>query len=128
MNIKSKYNKVMKALTIRQRDLWLVPRLITPLENSFQAEAINDEEVCIVPKEANFQLPNVFLSTGQNPEHQKLIGAVRGSEDWNDIIEEAIEALEEIDLSINTHRIMTRKCPVDQDVLNRLVFERYGQT
>ncbi|AFN83293.1 hypothetical protein EROM_070420 [Encephalitozoon romaleae SJ-2008] len=126
MSIKSKYNKVMKALTIRQNDLWLLPKLITPLENSFQSEAINDEEICIVPCEANFQLPNIFLKTGLNPEYQKLIDTSGCSEDWNDIIEEAIEALEEIDLSSINHNIMTKKCLVDQDTLNRLVFERYG--
>lgn len=126
MNIKSKYNKVMKVLTIRQNDLWLVPRLITPLENSFQSEAINDEEICIVPREANFQLPNIFLRTGVNPEYQKLIDTSGCNEDWNDIIEETIEALEEIDLSVTNHNTMTKKCLVDQDTLNRLVFERYG--
>ncbi|CAD25579.1 hypothetical protein [Encephalitozoon cuniculi GB-M1] len=126
MNIKSKYGKVIKALSIRQSDLWLVPRLMTPLENSFQTEAIDDEEVCIVPKEANFQLPNVFLRTGQNPEYQKLVDGGMPSSDWDDVIEETIEMLEEIDLSIGSGGVMTRKCPVDQGILNRLVFERYG--
>ncbi|ADM11805.1 uncharacterized protein Eint_070410 [Encephalitozoon intestinalis ATCC 50506] len=126
MNIKSKYDKVVKALSIRQVDLWAVPKLMTPLENSFQTEAIGDEEICIVPKEANFQLPNIFLRTRLNPECQKLIDSSKSSENWNDIIEGVIEMLEEADLTTGEHSPTTRKCPVDQDTLNKLVFERYG--
>lgn len=126
MDIKAKYGKAIKTLGIRQQDLWDLPRLILPLENSFQADAIRDEEVCIVPREPNFQLPNVFLRTGVNAEYQKVIDTCGGSEAWDDVIDEVLEALEEMDLSVQDGECTTRRCHVDQELLSKLVAERHG--
>lgn len=128
MNIKAKYNKVIKVLAIRQSELWNITRLILPLENSFKTEELTEDEVCIVPTEPNFQLPNVFLRTKKNPSYQKFIDANRSNVEWNQTVDEIVETLDEIDLGSPGGDVKTNKCSIDQGILEVVLRRRYGHT
>lgn len=126
MSIRARYEKIAKALGVRQQDLWHITRQILPLENSFQTEPIADEEVCVVPAEPNFQLPNVFLRTKKNPACQKLVDSSRSDVEWNQTLDATLEALEEIDISAGREEFKSTKCAVDPGVLSEMVWRRYG--
>ncbi|KAH9411920.1 hypothetical protein HK407_02g03650 [Ordospora pajunii] len=125
MNMKSKYSKVIKTLSICQEDIWSALKMLAPLENSFHTETVNDEEACIVPNEANFQLPNVFLRTAPNPGYQKLVNCSVDAVEWNKTVDEVAEMFEEMEI-VSTTEVMVQRCPVVQDVLKRMMCERYG--
>ncbi len=125
MNMKSKYNKVIKTLSICQEDIWSALKMIVPLEKSFHTETVDDEEVCVVPNEANFQLPNVFLRTAPNPGYQKLINCNVNAVEWNKVVDEVLEMFEEMEI-VSVPELLAQRCPIQQDVLKRMVSERYG--
>lgn len=126
MNIKAKYNKAVKALTMHQSELWNTVKMMLPLENSFQTEGVSDEEMCIVPTEPNFQLPNVFLRTRKSPGCQKVIDNNRSDVEWNQTIDGVVEFFEGIDLPGMVDGADVRKCVIDRKVLGEMLRRRYG--
>jgi hypothetical protein len=126
MGIESRYDKLIKSLSIHQPDVWDLTKHITSYEMSFQTDAINDEEVCIVPSEPDFQLPNVFLRSRKSVECQRFIDANRSTTNWNESIEVILSAFDEMDFS-GAPGIHARRMMVNEEVLEKLIRKRYGR-
>lgn len=52
---------------------------------------------CLVPKEANFQLPNIFLKTRNSFAVEKLFGKSRRDDNFNAELDKIIDVLDQIE-------------------------------
>lgn len=121
MNYKNSHGKIVKcleSLTIQN-----CIENLSSLEYIMQNE-VQDSQVALVPQEANFQLPNIFLKTKMNPKAEKLFSENKAFLDWDDSLEKAINFLLEIEIQMvsdsqneNIH---------DEKILEALIRSRFG--
>jgi hypothetical protein len=125
MGIRGRYDKLIKSLSAPQQEVWGFTKHMISYEMSFQADPVDDEEVCIAPGEPNFQLPNVFLRSRKSAGCQRFIDANKSAVNWNESIEAVLNAFDEMDFG-RAPGVRTRKMPVNEEVLESLIRRRYG--
>ncbi|KAI4292519.1 hypothetical protein PAPHI01_1793 [Pancytospora philotis] len=94
MNYRIKHEKFAQSIAGAAKET-LVDSLAA-IEYCLQTQN-GDELKFLVPREANFQLPNVFLRTRMDPGAEKLLAQHACRADWDSSIDALVEQLDEIE-------------------------------
>lgn len=120
MNYNTKHEKVAKIIAR------------TTFENFIESLAaieynlclpIQEPAKCLVPLEANFQLPNVFLKTKLNFKSDKILSNDAMKANWNTEIAKVCDFLENIELEVFEER---KELMCDEKNLEELIKWRQG--
>ena len=95
MNYKSKHSRLIRA--VEGVNIKNCIEELAALEHILQAKTEEDNTV-LMPLEANFQLPNVFLKTKINNKVQRLFDSCPSSPQNDLSLEEVIEFLSDIEI------------------------------
>lgn len=97
MSLRSKHEKIAKILSFTSLENFI--ENLSSIEYTLQSLTQEPQE-SIVPLEANFQIPNVFLKTKKSFKVEKLFLEKELSGEWNDQLDKAIEFFSGIELDI----------------------------
>lgn len=86
-------------------------------------QAPNEEQKSLVPTEANFQLPEIFLRIKNTFEIEKIFLKSRLENNWNHRLDKIIEKLNQIELE---QPVTEKKSIFDEKVLETMIRWRYG--
>lgn len=84
---------------------------------------VQEAPKCLVPLEANFQLPNVFLKTKLNFKSEKLLTGDAIKANWNSEVSKISDFLEEIELEEYEMKV-EKEC--NEKGIEELIRWRYG--
>lgn len=122
MNYRAKHEKFAKTISTLTKDT-LIDNL-SSLEYAMLLPA-EEEPRFWVPREANFQLPNVFLRTKIDPQAEKLLTQPGQNVDWKDNIDRLVGHLDDIQLE-DEEGEESEEAPEDEELLEALIKMRYG--
>lgn len=95
MNFSQKHERLAKIISYTTPENFL--ESLSAIEYSLLLPS-SEEVMSLVPNEANFQLPNIFLKTRNNFEVEKLFGKSRPDDNWNSKIDKLIGLIDQIEL------------------------------
>ncbi|EQB61399.1 hypothetical protein NAPIS_ORF01024 [Vairimorpha apis BRL 01] len=122
MSYSENINKLKKASNFDLSNLKQIIDNFLPLQSYFFN--VKNEDMCYVPMEANFQIPNVFLKTTINTACKKYI---QENIEKNDFSKQINIIIEELDLFsfIDKHNDYNEVVTCDQSVLDELLSKKY---
>lgn len=85
---------------------------------------VEKEDLCYVPMEPNFQIPNVFLKTALNTACKKFITENTELNDYTDQISLIIEELDSFSF-LDEKNEQKEIVSCDQNILDELILKRY---
>lgn len=125
MNYKIKHEKIIKTLSAISLDTFI--ERLSSLEHTLQTP-VHEEQRTYIPREPNFQLPNVFLKALKNGKVEKLF-AEHGSRErnrdkgWDYRIDALVDFLDEMQFEDNEDEA---EDAAEEDILEVLIKARFG--
>lgn len=95
MSLKGKHERIVKILSSTTLENFI--ESLSSIEYGLQSFSPEPQE-SIVPLEANFQIPNVFLKTKKSFKVEKLFLEKELGGEWNQQLDRAIEFFDSIEL------------------------------
>lgn len=119
--MKNKHSKILKILNS------LTPPSLMEGLSHMEYILLNDPEtqgLGLVPQEANFQLPNIFLKSKINSKVEKLLKETKKSLGWDSSLDAAIDFLGEVEVVDALEEDLNPE--FSEEVLEELLKARHG--
>lgn len=97
MDYKSKHGNITKIISRTTFENFI--ESLAAIEYNLSIP-IQEPSKCLVPLEANFQLPNIFLKTKLNFKSDKILNNDSMKANWNKEIDKIVEFLDGIELEV----------------------------
>lgn len=121
MNIESKLEKLINIMQTENIDR--IPEILKTLETYYNTP-VTDVLCAIVPKQANFQLPNIFLRTKMMPECEKFLSKHNGNASKIKFME-IMKILEGVEIESEDFSSAGDLNECDMEFVRKCIDERY---